>query len=124
MRLDHFNISVPRELLDQVRDFYRDVLGFEQGERPDFSRRGYWLYSEGCPYVHLIESDDHVRYEQPGYLDHVAFRSSGLGSMTDRLENAGMTYRKSYIPEFNMTQLFFHDPSGTRLEINFPGERS
>ena len=57
-----------------------------------------------------------------GYLDHIAFRGSGLADMRARLERQGVEYRSSYIEESNMTQLFFHDPSGTKLEINFPGE--
>lgn len=122
MKLDHYNIAAPMGLLDRVRDFYVDVLGFEEGARPDLTRPGYWLYSEGKACVHLIESDRHFLHETPGYLDHIAFRASGLVETRARLDRYGVEYRSSYIGEFNMTQLFFFDPSGTKLEINFPGE--
>ena len=122
MQLDHFNIAAPMDLLDEVRDFYVAVLGFETGPRPDFGRRGYWLYSGGRPSVHLIESDRHTAAREKGYLDHVAFRSSGLADVRKRLEANGVEYRASYIDELEMTQLFFTDPAGTGLEVNFPGE--
>ena len=122
MKLDHYNIAAPMGLLDRVRDFYVDVLGFEEGTRPDFTRPGYWLYSDGRACVHLIESDRRSLHETQGYLDHIAFRANGLVETRARLDQYGVEYRSSYIAEFNMTQLFFFDPSGTKLEINFPGE--
>ena len=122
MKLDHFNIAAPMDLLQQVRDFYVEVLGFEQGFRPEFSRRGFWLYAEGKPCLHLIESEQHFANDKPGFLDHIAFRSTGLEGIRERLKQNTVEYRTSYIKEFEMTQLFFHDPAGTGLEINFPGE--
>lgn len=122
MKLDHFNIAAPMDLLEEVRTFYCDVLGFEEGFRPDFQRRGFWLYAGDKPLIHLIESDRHFAHEKPVYLDHIAFRSSGLAAVQGRLDQNGVTYRRSFISEFEMTQLFFKDPAGTGLEINFPGE--
>lgn len=122
MQLDHFNIAAPMELLETVRDFYRDVLGFEEGSRPAFQRRGFWLYHGGQPSIHLIESDSHYPNERPSYLDHIAFRATGLAATRDRLDSHGVSYRVGYIAEKKMTQLFFKDPAGTGIEINFIGE--
>lgn len=122
MQLDHFNIAAPMDLLETVRDFYRDVLGFEEGFRPDFQRRGFWLYAGARPVVHLIESDRHHAAAGLIHLDHIAFRASGLARVKKALEQNGVAYRSSFIEEFSMTQLFFTDPAGTGLEINFPGE--
>jgi catechol 2,3-dioxygenase-like lactoylglutathione lyase family enzyme len=122
MRIDHINIAAPFDLLEKVRVFYCDVLGLKDGSRPAFSDRGFWLYSDDRPLVHLSERNDRQATLQPGHLDHIAFQSSGLGAMKDRLAGHGIDYRSGYIAEFNMTQLFFKDPAGTGLEINFPGE--
>lgn len=122
MQLDHFNIAGPMALLEEVRDFYVNVLGFEEGFRPAFSRPGFWLYAEERPLLHLIESDSHCAAERQGYLDHVAFRTSGLSAMLERLERHGVACRRSFISEFEMTQLFISDPAGNRLELSFPGE--
>lgn len=122
MKLDHFNISAPLELLETVRDFYVEVIGFEDGPRPAFSRPGYWLYAEGLPVIHLIEDAARKPHSEPGYLDHIAFRSEGVDAMVERLERHGIPYRRSQVPGRNMAQLFFSDPAGTGLEINFSGE--
>lgn len=41
--LDHFNIRT-RNLAETVR-FYEDVLGLENGARPNFAFPGAWMYS-------------------------------------------------------------------------------
>ena len=122
MILDHINIAAPMPLLETVRAFYCSVMGLHEGSRPGFSGRGFWLYQGDSPFVHLSESNDHSAADK-GHLDHVAFRSRGLGEMKERLEAAGVAYRASYIPDINLGQLFFKDPAGTGLEVNFPGEK-
>ncbi len=44
-RADHINISVPPERLEEAFEFYSEVLGLEQIERPDkiFGSKGYWF---------------------------------------------------------------------------------
>ena len=49
--LDHFNIRT-RKLADTVR-FYEEVLEFKNGDRPNFTFPGAWMYSEGKPVVHI-----------------------------------------------------------------------
>jgi catechol 2,3-dioxygenase-like lactoylglutathione lyase family enzyme len=122
VNIDHINISAPLPLLEQVRDFYCAIFGLEDGFRPAFSRRGFWLYAEDRALIHLIESEDHFASEQPGYLDHVAFRLTGLAGLIARLDARAVQYRLSQRPELGMTQVFFTDPAGTGLEANFIGE--
>lgn len=121
IQLDHINIAAPAELLGRVRQFYIDLLGFTDGPRPEFSSRGSWLYVNGQSLVHLSETAGSDSGK--GHLDHVAFRGQGLVAMKRRLEEAGVSYRSNFIEELEMTQLFFDDPAGTGLEVNFPGER-
>ena len=121
MQLDHFNIAAPLDRIEACRIFYVNVLGFEVGYRPAFERRGYWLYAAGVPAIHLIESERHEP-GQGGFLDHIAFRSTGLAAVEASLEANAVPYRRSTIPELGMTQLFFTDPAGTGLELNFRGE--
>jgi catechol 2,3-dioxygenase-like lactoylglutathione lyase family enzyme len=122
MRIDHINIAAPYPLLETVRVFYCAVLGLEDGFRPPFEHRGFWLYSGDKPLVHLSERNEEPSSGGGGYLDHVAFQSSGLHDMIGRLVAHDIGYRSNYIAEFNMTQLFFRDPAGTGLEVNFPDE--
>lgn len=122
MHIDHINIAAPYRLLETVRDFYCVVLELEDGFRPRFPQRGFWLYSGDKALLHLSERKAAKTGNGVGYLDHVAFRSSGLQAMIERLDAHDVRFRRSYIAEFNMTQLFFKDPAGTGLEVNFPDE--
>ncbi len=122
MNLDHINISTPYDLLVEVKEFYCDVLGLTEGDRPAFSRRGFWLYSEGSAVIHLIESSSHFPSEKQGYLDHVAFNQTGLADFLQSLEHRAVSYKTSYISSLELTQVFLYDPAGVKLEINFHGE--
>ena len=122
MRFDHINITAPEDLLNEVKNFYCEVLGLSEGFRPKFSRGGYWLYSGDRALVHLSIHSAPPGTGTRGYLDHVAFQTSGLEAFVARLNSLGLEFRTSYVPELDMTQLFFKDPAGTGLEVNFPGE--
>lgn len=120
-RLDHVNIAAPAELLARVRDFYISVLGLEDGARPAFSSPGFWLYAGNTPVIHLSEKDGRQAGGNDGCFDHVAFRGNDLQGMVSRLESAGIDHRRNYVPEINLYQLFFRDPAGVGVEVNFQG---
>ena len=122
MHIDHININAPWDLLQEIRDFYCNVLGLTEGFRPEFPRKGFWLYSEEKPIIHLMESLDHHRNEKQGFFDHFALRANGLARVIKRLDAADIKYKLSYMPEIDLSQVFCNDPSGTRVEINFPNE--
>ena len=50
--LQHYTIE-PSDL-ERTKDFYCDVLGLENGDRPPLGFPGYWLYSGGVATVHLL----------------------------------------------------------------------
>src|SRR3569833_1102472 len=52
--LQHFTIE-PSDL-ERTKDFYCDVLGLENGDRPPLDFPGYWLYSGGVATVLLMVS--------------------------------------------------------------------
>lgn len=122
-RIDHINIAAPAPMLERVRDFYLEILGLREGFRPAFNSHGYWLYAQSSPVVHLSERDVQANAQGAGHLDHVAFQGQDLEAMIARLEQANIEYRQSHIAELDLTQLFFTDPAGTGLEVNFHGER-
>ena len=122
MHLDHVNIAAPAELLAKTRDFYRDVIGLTEGFRPTFSRKGFWLYSDGKPIIHLVESLEHSQNAKKGYFDHFALQATGLEKVIEKLDEAGISFRLSYLAEIDLSQVFCIDPCGIGVEINFPGE--
>jgi catechol 2,3-dioxygenase-like lactoylglutathione lyase family enzyme len=122
MRLDHVNIKAPGDLIEEVKDFYCQVLDLEPGFRPEFASRGYWLYAADKAIIHLSISDEMQGSGSGGFIDHVAFQTSGLNNAVEKLALLNISVRRNYIPELDMTQLFIQDPAGTGVEINFPGE--
>ncbi len=110
------------DLLTQLRDFYCNILGLTEGFRPQSTIRGFWLYSGERALLHLAESNEHFSNERQGYLDHIAFQTTGLKQVVEKLNTNMIPFSHDYFPEINMTQLFFKDPAGTGIEINFVNE--
>ena len=124
--LHHFNITAPVELLEPVRDFYVDVLGLSVGERPGFTRMGFWLYSRGEPIVHLTAcADGEARANGksgPNFFDHIAFACQGLAGFIARLKQLNVAYEVIEIVSLGQTQVFVRDPAGVGVELNFVNE--
>lgn len=123
MKIDHVNIAAPMALLAELKEFYCRALGLEEGPRPRFDFRGFWLYGSGQPLVHLMESDRYPACEGPNAIDHLGFRLEGVASYVQRLESQNIGYTVNYLPDFNITQVFCKDPCGNGVEANFPGEQ-
>jgi len=125
-KLDHINLRASSELLDELRDFYRDVVGLTLGSRPAFSDHGYWLYAGEQAVVHLSLADagDVYPADVRSTFAHVAFACSGRTAYEQRLSESGVQYDVAVVPEFGMTQLFFQDPAGNGVELSFDSEET
>jgi catechol 2,3-dioxygenase-like lactoylglutathione lyase family enzyme len=121
--LDHFNIRT-RKLAETVR-FYEDVLGLENGPRPNFAFPGAWMYSEGRPVVHLVDISPTAEPQKPdsGVVHHVAFVSRGFDGMKRRLAAKGMAFDARQVPGGELWQIFVHDPNGVMIELNYEAAR-
>jgi catechol-2,3-dioxygenase len=119
--LNHYNLRAPRELLHELRNFYCDVVGLVEGPRPAFRSFGYWLYSGDRPILHLTEAsrDEGLRVGGASTFDHAAFSCTGRMQYEQRLSEMGISYKVSVVPETTQSQLFFSDPAGNGVELNF-----
>jgi catechol 2,3-dioxygenase-like lactoylglutathione lyase family enzyme len=117
--LDHFNIRT-RRLNDTVR-FYEDILGLQNGDRPNFSFPGAWMYSEGRPVVHLVDISPTSEPQKPdsGVVHHVAFASRDFNGMKQRLQSKGMAFDTRQVPGGELWQIFVRDPNGVMIELNY-----
>ncbi len=121
---NHLNICAPSALLLTARDFYVDVIGLEDGPRPDVLVAGYWLYLADVPLLHLIEWPDgpQVPDLETGYLDHITFSCRDEMTFIDRFEKLAVPLRRR---EFALPsgeqclQLMGSDPTGLGVELNF-----
>jgi catechol-2,3-dioxygenase len=118
---DHYNLRAARPALDELRDFYCDVVGLTVGERPPFRRFGYWLYAGGRPVLHLSETDEGEQRSSAAVntFSHAAFNCSGRAVFEARLKALGVAYRTAQVPLLSVVQLFFHDPAGNGVELQF-----
>jgi catechol 2,3-dioxygenase-like lactoylglutathione lyase family enzyme len=118
LNLHHINIKAPAVLMEAEKQFFCEVLGLQEGHRPDFTSQGYWLYWGDQPIVHLSLSEQHVANERGGHLDHVAFQTTDLRDLLQRLDSAGIEYSSSYVSQLGMTQVFLRSPTATGIEVN------
>jgi catechol 2,3-dioxygenase-like lactoylglutathione lyase family enzyme len=133
--LDHCSIRTTK--LQETRDFFVDILGLEDGERPDFPFPGAWLYTDSTAVIHLIGVDPNdssglQRYvggeihsdalQGSGAFDHIAFRANDPSVLIDRLKKTDYEYRERQVPNMNLFQIFVEDPNGITIELNYWGE--
>ena len=123
LAFNHINIRAPMPVLEEVRNFYLEVIGLADGFRPDVPIHGYWLYLGDLPVLHLMEWSDITEpptFER-GYLDHVAFSCDGLEDFINKLKNLDVVYTRRDFDLYGgiFTQLEVTDPVGNGVELNF-----
>ena len=133
--LDHCSIRTTK--LQETREFFVDILGLEDGKRPDFPFPGAWLYTDSTAVIHLIEVDPDdpsglQRYvggeissealQGSGAFDHIAFRANDPSVFIERLKKTDYAYRERQVPNMNLFQIFVEDPNGITIELNYRGE--
>lgn len=119
--LNHINIVAPTCKLKTIMEFYTSILGFKVGPRPNFTQGGYWLYSNNKALVHLTEGNS-VEIKNGSALDHIAFMATDLKAAMKALNNYGTPYSMKEVSELQQTQLFFKDPVGLGVELNFSSD--
>jgi catechol 2,3-dioxygenase-like lactoylglutathione lyase family enzyme len=119
--------------IETTKRFYVDVLGFEPMPRPDLPFPGYWLGVAGDVQVHIAEhgveragvyyigSPPGAATDNTGVIDHIAFVATDPKAMADRLDALNIPFRRRYLEESELYQLFVSDPNGVTIELNFFG---
>lgn len=133
-RLGHYSVRTAQ--LESSVEFYTRVLGLREGFRPPFNFPGAWLYNgddeSDFGVVHLIGVDerdpsglhkylgDKALGTGTGTLDHLAFIATGVSDFREGLSREGVPFRERTVPGLGLHQVFFEDPSGVTIEMNFP----
>jgi catechol 2,3-dioxygenase-like lactoylglutathione lyase family enzyme len=130
-KLEHFLVMT--DDVDGTRDFYRDVLGFQEGFRPELGFLGHWLYLGDTPAIHIADWTTYTAHSNrlgipvtkpasgTGPLDHVAFNAEGRNyeALRARLEQNGLAFHPHDSLAIGLRQIFLEDPNGLKLELNF-----
>jgi len=119
--MNHFTILTAD--VDTTVAFYGDLLGLAAGPRPAFGFPGAWLYAGGQPILHVIGGRPPSEL-RAGVIDHMAFTATGLGATLAKLQARGIAHDCRQLPGIGTWQVFFHDPNGARVELDFDAGES
>lgn len=116
VKLHHIDIIIPKNQDQKARDYYCQLLGFKEIEKPQVLRKngGMWL--------EIDNSQLHLSYEKKEGYDprktksHLAFQVKDLDQFKNKLEENGHRVKsQGQIP--GMIRFETEDPFGHRLEF-------
>jgi catechol 2,3-dioxygenase-like lactoylglutathione lyase family enzyme len=112
--IDHVQITVPRGQEPAARDFYCNVLGLTEIEKPDAlkPRGGFWL-KVGDRELHVGTEEGVNRQATKA---HVAFAVDDLAFWRTRLTEADFALEDG-VPIPGCERFEFRDPFGNRVEL-------
>jgi catechol 2,3-dioxygenase-like lactoylglutathione lyase family enzyme len=117
--MNHFTILT--DDLPATQRFYEDMLGLTPGYRPPLKFPGAWMYCGQQAVLHVIAGRT-LPEQRGGVLDHMAFSGEDLSAMLAKLRGRNQTYELRMTPDDRVCQLFFYDPNGARVEIDYAPE--
>lgn len=114
--MNHFTVIA--EDPQRTMAFYTQLLGLEDGPRPDLGFPGAWLYAGGRAIVHVY-FDRPVPPQRIGVIDHIAFTARDLKAVKGRFDAQGAPYELRRQKGAGTWQLFCNDPNGAKVELDF-----
>lgn len=120
-RLDHVNLRTTR--LDDMVAWYTEVLGLENGWRPNFGFPGAWLYAGEHAIVHMtLIGDEAVGAETDLKIEHFAMTATGAPAFEQRLTERGAHHEKVLVSDTGMVAFNIWDPDGNHIHVDFAGD--
>jgi catechol 2,3-dioxygenase-like lactoylglutathione lyase family enzyme len=115
--LDHY--ALLSSDAERTTRFYEEIVGLKVGFRPELSFPGVWLYAGDDPVVHVIFGKP-IPTRETGAVDHLAFKASGdIKNSLAKLDSRGIEYSMRKLQRTGVVQVFFRDPDGVGVELNF-----
>jgi catechol 2,3-dioxygenase-like lactoylglutathione lyase family enzyme len=114
IRLHHVQITLPRGMEEQGREFYCGLLGLAEIEKPAAlqERGGFWL-QVGDRQVH-VGTEDGVQREAT--KAHIAYEVDDIQAWRIRLEEYGIAILEA-VPLPRLERFEIRDPFGNRVEF-------
>ncbi|WP_188456689.1 VOC family protein [Virgibacillus oceani] len=111
--IDHVQLAAPVGGEDHAREFFHDLLGFEEIEKPKSLRKrgGVW-FRYGTVHVHIGVENNFL----PAKKAHPAFRVKNIEAMKTYLNSRNVMIKNDdKLPGAN--RFYLDDPFGNRLEF-------
>jgi len=129
--IQHFLVAA--DDIDATRDWYARVLQMRAGPHPDFGFPVHWMYAGDVDLIHIAQNARAANDIQKVYLDrtsgdtgggtgaidHIAFNATELRKTLEHLRAEGVEYKHRRASGQDLFQVFFYDPNGIKLELNF-----
>jgi catechol 2,3-dioxygenase-like lactoylglutathione lyase family enzyme len=111
--LHHVNVTVPGDIEEAAKHFYKHVLGLEEVVKPDAGQsRGAW-YQLGAVQLHLSVEDGAPLPSRR----HVCYQVGDIGAAERHFRDAGIEILDDERPLAGVRRFFLRDPGGNRIEI-------
>lgn len=111
--IHHVNVNV--HSLEESLDFYVNKLGFAPFDRPEMKVRGGWLRM-GDQELHIMEAPGAAIDKK----QHFALLVDSIDEAAAHLDKVQVGFRRIHNDDGRSDQIFIHDPSGNRIEIQEP----
>ena len=134
--IEHFLVAA--DDIDATRDWYARVLGMTSGPHPDFGFPVHWMYLGDTDVVHIGPSAKAATDAQRAYLgrtsqdsgtgtgaiDHIVFPCHRAARDARAFARARVAFKQRRANGQALIQLFFHDPNGVKIELNFAADEA
>lgn len=113
----HAQITIPKGQEDEAKDFYCQVLGFKEIQKPQslIGRGGFWV-QVGNQELHIGTEDGVDRSKTKA---HLAYKVEDIKKIEEVLKHHGISLLES-VPIPGYERFEFRDPFGNRVECIQP----
>ena len=121
--IDHVNVE--SDDVERSARFYREIIGLEEGPRPEFDRPGYWMYAGNKPVVHIIHthpSNEMLTGSKDASISHFALQIKDYEATRAHLDSHEISYSTSDVVDTEIRQIFLQDPEGVLIELIYVPE--
>jgi catechol 2,3-dioxygenase-like lactoylglutathione lyase family enzyme len=117
LRIDHVNVTVPKELESSAKEFYGRILGLREIPKPDSQRRSGAWYQSGEMQLHLSIENIDIQANATSSR-HVCIRVADIKQAQRALEDAGVKIFPDERPAKGSIRFYIRDPAGNRIEVS------
>jgi len=119
--LNHYNIRTDLATMHKLRNFYINIVGLNDGYRPPYESKGFWLYAGDKDVLHLATKNNYVTTKHCGgcAFDHAAFSAKNYRKTINHLKKYHIDFYCRDVPLLGNKQIFFKDPVGNGIELFF-----